>query len=241
MKIRCLVIDDKPLAISVLADYIRRTDFLELAGSTTNPLEGLKIVQEQAIQLVFLDIQMPELNGLSFMKLVGKRSHVILTTAYSKYALEGYEHDVTDYLMKPISFERFYRAAEKANNAIRLSGNSLRESNNNEVNSVSYLFIKTEYRIQKIDLADILFVEGLQNYVSIHTSTSRILSLQTMKKMEAQLPAEKFLRVHRSFIIALKHISFIEKSRIRIGSAEIPIGNSYRSHFLYRIEQNADR
>lgn len=233
MIIRCLIIDDKPLAIDILADYTRKTPFLELIATTTNPIEGLSIIREQRIDLVFLDIQMPQITGLQFMKIAAKQCKVVLTTAYSEYALDGFENDVIDYLLKPIAFDRFYRAAEKA---MRLAGNfsssTLRLSPAGQQHE--YLFVKTEHRIQKVNLKDILFIEGLQNYVSINTGAERVLSLQPLKKIEENLPQKEFIRVHKSYIVALRHISAIERSRIFIGEAIIPVGDNYREGF-YRI------
>ena len=227
MSIRCLIIDDKPLAIDILADYTQKVPFLELAGTTTNPIEGLSIIREQNIDLVFLDIQMPELTGLQFMKIAGKQCKVILTTAYSKYALDGFEHDVIDYLLKPIAFERFYRAAEKAKQIICKPTEKITIRPSIETRP-EYLFVKTEHRIQKVNLKDILFIEGLQNYISIQTPNERVLSLQTLKKTEESLPMKDFVRVHKSYIVALRHISAIERSRIFIGDAIIPVGDNYR-------------
>ncbi len=235
MKIRCLIIDDKPLAIDVLAAYTAKIPFLDLAGSTTNPVDGLTLIREKDIDLIFLDIQMPDLNGLQFMKIAGARCKVILTTAYAKYALDGFEHDVIDYLLKPISFERFMRAAEKAYHILekRLSKEPLLGSN--EPLRTKYLFIKTEHRIQKINIDDILFIEGLQNYISIHTPNGHVLSLQTLKKMEDQLPGREFKRVHKSYIIAYRHVTLIERSRVSIGAHTIPIGDNYREEFYKAI------
>lgn len=234
MRIRCLIIDDKPLAIDILADYTRKTLFLELIATTTNPIEGLSIVRQQQIDLVFLDIQMPELTGLQFMKIAGNQCKVILTTAYSEYALDGFENDVIDYLLKPIAFDRFYRAAEKAMRIIgKSSAGTAHPLPQNEPQN-EYIFVKTEHRIQKINLRDILFIEGLQNYISINTGTERILSLQPLKKIEETLPQKEFIRVHKSYIVALRHITAIERSRIFVGDAVIPVGDNYREGF-YRI------
>ena len=235
MKLRCLVIDDKPLAIDVLADYARKVPFLDLAATTTNPIEGLNILREQKIDLVFLDIQMPELTGMQFIKIAGKQCKIVLTTAYTEYALDGYEHDVVDYLLKPIAFDRFYRAAEKAFNLIvnqPLTG--LVSAYPAPGSAPEYLFVKTEHRIQKINLADILYVEALQNYVSLNTIAGRVMSLQPLKKIEEQLPATEFVRVHKSYIVSLRHISSVERSRIFIDDAVIPVGDSYRDGF-YRV------
>jgi len=235
MSIRCLIIDDKPLAIDILADYTRKVPFLQLAETTTNPIEGLSIIREQNIDLVFLDIQMPELTGLQFMKIAGNQCKVILTTAYSKYALDGFEHDVIDYLLKPIAFDRFYRAAEKARQIICKPADKSVPSNIET--SPEYLFVKTEHRIQKVNLEDILFIEGLQNYISIHTPNERVLSLQTLKKIEELLPSKEFVRVHKSYIVALRHISAIERSRIFIGDTIIPVGDNYREGFYGIVDR----
>jgi len=235
MSIRCLIIDDKPLAIDILADYTQKVPFLELVGTTTNPIEGLSIIREQNIDLVFLDIQMPELTGIQFMKIAGKQCKVILTTAYSKYALDGFEHDVIDYLLKPIAVDRFYRAAEKAKQIIgKPADKNIRL--NIEIN-LEYLFVKTEHRIQKVNLKEILFIEGLQNYISIHTPNERVLSLQTLKKIEESLPVKDFIRVHKSYIVSLRHISAVERSRIFIGDTVIPVGDSYREAFYGIVDK----
>jgi len=238
MKLRCLVIDDKPLAIDVLADYTRKVSFLELVATTTNPIEGLNIVREQKVDLVFLDIQMPELTGMQFIKIAGKQCKIVLTTAYTEYALDGYEHDVVDYLLKPIAFDRFYSAAEKALNLIANKPASGFVGIPPPPGLVSeYLFVKTEHRIQKINLADILYVEALQNYVSLNTTAGRIMSLQPLKKIEEQLPGAEFVRVHKSYIVSLRHISSVERSRIFIGDAVIPVGDSYRNGFYKLIDK----
>ena len=236
-KLKCLIVDDKPLAIDLLADYVSKVYFLELMATTTNPLEGLTIVREQNIDLVFLDIQMPELNGIQFIKIAGKQCRIILTTAYSKYALDGYEHDVVDYLMKPIPFERFYRAAEKARQLIHSEKSSTATTEpSSKEQPAEYLFVKTEHRIQKVNFRDILYIEALQNYISINTAEGRILSLLTMKKIEEQLPKKDFVRVHKSFIVGLRHISSVERSRIFIGDVIIPVGDNYRDGFYEVIE-----
>lgn len=226
--LRCLVIDDKPLAIDILTDYVRKTPDLDLIATTTNPLEGLKTVKEKKIDLVFLDIQMPELTGLQFLKIAGKKCKVILTTAYAEYALDGFEYDVVDYLLKPIAYERFYRAVEKAFAAF--DGISATDSIETQ-KAKEFLFVKTEHRIQKIDLKDIRYVEALQNYVIIHTTGDRIMSLQPLKKLEEQLPADEFARVHKSFLVSLRHITSVERSRIYINEQIIPVGDSYRDGF----------
>lgn len=236
MMLRCLIIDDKPLAVDILADYVHKTSFLQLVGSTTNPLEGLDWLREKQVDLVLLDIQMPALNGLQLMKIAGRQRLFILTTAYPDYALEGYEHDVVDYLLKPISFDRFYRAAEKA---LRLSQHmpapAVQTATTPITDTADYLFVKTEHRIQRIVLKELLYAESLQNYVSLHTVEGRMLTLQTLKSIEEQLPAASFCRVHRSYIVNLRHITSVEKSRIFISNTVIPVGDKYRDEFYRAI------
>ncbi|MFA6946142.1 MAG: LytTR family DNA-binding domain-containing protein [Pedobacter sp.] len=232
--IRCLVVDDEPLALDILEDYISKVPFLTLVKTTTSAIEGLSLVQSDAIDLVFLDVQMPELTGIQFLKIINGKCDVILTTAYSQYALDGYELDVVDYLLKPIAFDRFYKAAQKV----------LQNNNNHSPapellaaqGSHDFIFVKTEHKIQKIYLDDILYIEGLKDYISIFTKTERIITLQNMKKMEESLPAKSFVRVHKSYIIALGKIESIERSRIQIGDKIIPIGDTYREYFFKQIE-----
>ncbi len=236
---RCLIIDDKPLAIDILADYTSKIPFMELVAVTTNPIEGLSIIREQKIDLVFLDIQMPELTGLQFMKILDKQSMVILTTAYADYALDGFEHDVIDYLLKPIAFERFYKAAEKALRHLKPGGVQNAQINESPSAAMApeFLFIKTEHRIQKVNTRDILYIEALQNYVSLNTLAGRVMSLQPLKKIEEQLRRSEFIRVHKSYIVSLRHISSVERSRIFIGDTIIPVGDSYRDAFYKLIDK----
>jgi len=233
--IRCLVVDDEPLALDILEDYISKVPFLTLVKTTTSAIEGLSLVQSDAIDLVFLDVQMPELTGIQFLKIINGKCDVILTTAYSQYALDGYELDVVDYLLKPIAFDRFYKAAQKV---LQSSGNT--NSSAPEVLSVQknhdFIFVKTEHKIQKIYLDDILYIEGLKDYISIFTRSERVITLQNMKKMEESLPSKSFIRVHKSYIIALGKIESIERSRIQIGEKIIPIGDTYREYFFKQIE-----
>ncbi|RYF26208.1 MAG: response regulator transcription factor [Flavobacteriales bacterium] len=235
--IRCVVVDDKPLALDVIKHYISQVPSLSLTLATVNPMEALNKVIEGEVDLVFLDIQMPELSGLQFMKIVKGKCLVVLTTAYAEYALEGFENDAVDYLLKPVSFERFYKAAEKAQRLLESTGFTSRPTVPvaGKEKELPYIFVKTEYKLIRINLADILFVEGLQNYVIIHTATERITSLQTMKKTEEQLPAEQFVRVHKSYIVALDKIDSVERNRIHIGEQGIAVGDVYRDDFYKAI------
>lgn len=235
--IRCIVVDDKPLAIDVLKHYISKVPSLSLSFSTVNPLEALNKVIEGEVDLVFLDIQMPELSGLQFMKIIKGKCLVVLTTAYAEYALEGFENDAVDYLLKPVSFERFYKAVEKA----QLILNGLAETSKSSTptitkeKEVNHIFVKTEYKLVRVNVSDILYIEGLQNYVMIYTATEKITSLQTMIKTEEQLPTDQFIRIHKSFIVALNKINSIERNRINIGDRTIALGEVYREAFYNAI------
>lgn len=235
--IRCVVVDDKPLAIDVLKNYIGRLPQLELTFSTTNPLEALNKVLDGGIDLIFLDIQMPELNGLQLMKIVKGKCLVILTTAYTEHALEGFENDVVDYLLKPISFERFCQAIEKVQVILKgLAGtNEPLAERPPPQKTQPYIFVKTEYKLIRVSIVDILYIEGMQNYVIIYTAQEKIISLQTMKKLEELLPSAQFVRVHKSFIVALDKINSIERHRIAVADIQITLGEVYRDAFYKAI------
>ncbi|WDZ99456.1 LytR/AlgR family response regulator transcription factor [Mucilaginibacter sp. SJ] len=239
--IRCLVVDDEPLALHILEDYISKMPFLQLVKATTNPIEALTMVQAAEADLVFLDVQMPELTGIQFLKIANGKAKVILTTAYPQYALEGYELDVVDYLLKPIAFDRFFKSVQKAQSIIQpvtakpqvvMQAEPVQQDDF----STDFIFVKTEHKIQKVYLHDILFIEGLKDYISIFTSAERIITLQGMKKMEDALPEKHFVRVHKSYIVALNKIDSIERSRIQIGDKIIPVGDTYRDEFFRMIE-----
>ncbi|MEH6304814.1 LytTR family DNA-binding domain-containing protein [Olivibacter sp. CPCC 100613] len=235
--IRCLVVDDEPLALDIIADYIQKVPELTLSATTTNAIEGLGLVQQGAIDLVFLDIQMPELTGIQFLKIINGKCDVILTTAYPQYALEGYELNVTDYLLKPIAFDRFYKSIQKVigqKTQFFQKGSQIESMQNHTKNS-EFIFVKTEHKIQRVDYDDIYYIEGLKDYISIYTSSERIITLQNMKKMEETLPEERFIRVHKSYIVALEKIESIERGRISLKEKLVPIGDTYRDSFFKRI------
>lgn len=236
--IRCIVVDDKPLAIDILNDYISKVPDLSLVFSSTNPLEALEYLMKNEVDLVFLDIQMPQLNGVQFMKIVQGKCKIVLTTAYTEYALDGFENDAIDYLLKPISFERFYKAVQKAQHYFNAKNEPqvLAQAIENAI--PDYIFVKTEYKLVKINTDDILYIEGMQNYVAIYTKTEKIISLQNIKKMEEQLPKKQFARVHKSYMVALNKINSIERSRIYIADAVIPLGDVYRDGFYQSISAN---
>ena len=238
--IRCLVVDDEPLALHIVEDYISKIPFLQLVKATTSAIEALTLVQDGGIDLVFLDVQMPELTGIQFLRISNGKAKVILTTAYPQYALQGYELDAMDYLLKPIAFDRFYKSAQKAQ-ATLLPANKPAEKEEapqpQSDFSNDFIFVKTEHKIQKVYLKDILFIEGLKDYISIFTPAERIITLQNMKKVEDALPERHFIRVHRSYIVALNKIDSIERSRISIGDKVIPIGDTYRDEFFKMVEE----
>jgi two-component system LytT family response regulator len=236
---RCVIVDDKPLAIDILTDYVAKVPFMELTFSSTNPLEALNHVMEGNTDLVFLDIQMPELSGLQFIKITQGKCKVIFTTAYSEFAVEGFDNDAVDYLLKPISFERFYQSAKKAQ--LALQGTMVQHPPVENLTPpapkvAEYIFVKTEYKLVKVSIAEILYIEGMQNYVTIHTLDHKIMCLQSLKRTEEQLPASQFRRVHKSYIVAIGMINSIERNRITIGKAIIPLGDVYRDAFFKTID-----
>ncbi|MFL5739780.1 MAG: LytR/AlgR family response regulator transcription factor [Flavisolibacter sp.] len=233
--LKCMVIDDEPLAIQLLANHISKISFLELVSTFNNPMEALISFNSNPVDLIFLDIQMPQLTGIQFMKLLQNRAQVIISSAYEEYAIDGFENNVTDYLLKPISFERFYKAVEKAYN-LRNPTHKLDSTQDQFPATGGYIFVKVETRMVRVELDDILFIEGLKNYVSIQTKTQRIVTLQVMKQLEEILPPNRFLRVHKSYIIALDKISSIERQEIYIKDRIIPIGITYQEQFFKLLE-----
>ena len=232
----CLVIDDEPLAIDVIAAYIPKVPFLKLVGTYTNPVEALVQLQNEKIDLVFLDIQMPQLSGLQFMKLLNNHIQVVIVSAYNEFALQGFENDVTDYLLKPVSFERFLKSAEKA---LRLS-DLVNKETPLPVTNPDFIFVRADNKIIKINFNDILYIEGLKNYISFYTSNKRIITLQNMKTLEEVLPSSRFVRVQKSYIVNLEKIDHIERQRIFIGNNSIPIGESFAANF-YSLIGNMSR
>ena len=242
--IRCIAVDDEAYASEIIATYIKRIPFLELVGTTTNPFEALTMIQEGKVDLVFLDIQMPELTGLQFLKICGNKCKVILTTAYPEHALEGFDLDVIDYLLKPIPFERFYKAVGKAQALLEPVSivTSSAPAEQTAVNTVpktaaDYMFIKGESKNKflKVNYEDILYIEGLKNYISVYTAEQRLVTYQSLRDLETQLPAPPFYRVHKSYIVALDKIRMVDGNTIYIAEQSIPIGETYRDEFFKLI------
>lgn len=226
--INCIIVDDEQHAIDILVHYVKQTPYLHLIAGFTNPIEALQILGHQKIDLVFLDIQMPELSGIDFIKAINGKSKVILTTAYSEFALEGYELYVVDYLMKPIRLARFLAAVQKAVQQIN-AGNETQQITPEE----DYIFVKTESKgkLLKINLADIDFIESMKNYMVIHRGGQKTLVYTSMKELEERLPKKQFIRVHKSFIIPISRITGIEGNLVRLKNVttEIVIGESYKT------------
>jgi DNA-binding LytR/AlgR family response regulator len=229
----CLAIDDEPLALNIIKDFANRIDYVNLIATCTNPLEALKILNKNEIDLIFLDIQMPNITGLELIKSIDKTPLFIFTTAFSSHALEGYELNAIDYLLKPFSFERFFKAVNKAYEITTLRKNktifSFPEHENRDHDE--YIMVKVEYKTVKVYLNDILYIEGLKDYVKIYCGKKPLLTKSTMKNIEEKLPSGIFIRVHKSFIVAVGKIESIENNRILMGEKLIPVGNQYKIDF----------
>jgi two-component system, LytTR family, response regulator len=223
----CLAIDDEPLALELLEDNISKVPYLKLVATCNNPLQAMKILQEQPVDLVFLDIQMPGLTGLQFIQSLSHKPMFILVTAYEKYALEGFNLDVVDYLLKPVSLERFIKACNKAWELHELRAGA--KASNTEALQ-EYFFVNVDYSLLKVEFADITWIEGLKDYVKIHLkSTSKpVVTRMSMKSLEDQLPTSQFVRIHKSFIVSKKHITAIRKNSVFIDDIEIPVSDGYK-------------
>jgi DNA-binding LytR/AlgR family response regulator len=231
MKINCLIIDDEPLARKGVKEYVEEVDFLQLAGEFDNPLRATERLGQGNIQLLFLDIQMPRISGLDFFRSLQPSIPVIFTTAYPQYALDGFELNALDYLVKPISFERFYKAALRAKEYYEV-----REKNTTESGpSGEYFFIKADNKLVRIFFREILFAEALQNYVVIQTTDKKFITYLTFKAIEEYLPAAGFLKTHKSYIIAADKIDSIEGNDIRIGTHHIPISRNLKEEVMDKL------
>ena len=241
MKIQCLIVEDEPLARNLLADYVRKVPYLELLDTCINPIHAMDVLHNKQVDLLFLDVQMPEITGLGLLKILKAKPLVILTTAYSEYALEGYEHDVVDYLLKPISFERFLKAVDKVSQRLQMpqAANQTEASESIQRTApTSFIFVKDGSKLVRIRLADILYLQAMKDYVAIHTRQQKIVSLQRMKSLESQLPADRFIRIHHSYIVALDAIEVVHKNDVQVGADLLPISESYRKSFREFVERN---
>ena len=235
-KLTCYIIDDEHLAREILEAYVAKVPFLELKGTFMSPIEAAAKMNEDNPDLLLLDINMPDLDGLNFIKMLNPKPMIILTTAYDQHALKAFDLEVKDYLLKPISFERFYKGVlrlyrEQEKNQFTEN----KENKETQKSDKEYIFLKVSHRIQKIAIRDILFVEGMKDYLRIHTANEKIMSLLNFAKLEELLPAEAFARVHRSFMVAIDKIDHIEKNRIKIRDHFIPISDTYNESFYKKL------
>lgn len=220
---RCLIIDDEPAARDILKTYIADTEELQLAGESKNALEARSALKENDIDLLFLDINMPRLSGIDFLKTIDHPPKVILTTAYSEYALDGYELDVVDYLLKPFSFERFLKAVDKASRTI-----------SEPTSKDDYITIKADGKLYRVPYEEILFAESQGDYLTVHTKEQKITFYQTMKDLCERLPEHLFVRIHRSFLVSLSSIEFMEGNQVKIGDHKLPVSKSYKENFIQK-------
>lgn len=222
--IRCIAIDDEPLALELLADNISKVPYLRLIAACDNALEAMKIMEEQPIDLIFLDIQMPGLTGLQFIQSMTVKPMIILITAYEKYALQGFDLNVTDYLVKPVSLDRFVNACNKAKELFVL------RTQPRPANDAGFFFVNVDYSLVKIITADIVYIEGLKDYIKIHLKSSQrpIVTRMPMKTIEEQLPADAFIRIHKSYIVSIAYITAVRKSSVFIDTLELPVSDNYR-------------
>lgn len=235
--IKTIAIDDEPLALQLVNSYISKTPFLEAVASFDNPLDAMEFLSGNPVDLIFLDIQMPDLTGIEFSRILENKPKIVFTTAYAKYALEGFKVDAVDYLLKPFSYEEFLTAARKAEKLIKLEQNAQNEAveANNE-----FLFLKSDYKIRRINFNDIRFIEGLKDYVKVYLQNEPkpVMSLSSLKALEAKLPETKFMRVHRSFIVNLDKIETVERGRIVFDKTYIQVSDQYKDKFQEFLDKN---
>ncbi len=242
---KCIIIDDEPLAINIIKSYCEDIGGLQVVKTFTNPLESISMIQEEQIDLVFLDIEMPQITGIEFVKAIDKKPLFIFTTAYPQYALDGFDLNAVDYLVKPIPFPRFVKAINRAKELKSLRHNNGKAGNvisasGNGPDENQFIFVKSDYGNVKIKLENITHIQGLKDYLKIHVDTEKkpVLTLMNFKDIEAKLSSNNFIRVHRSFIVNINKIHSVQKSKIVIYDIRIPIGDSYKTNFLERIGLN---
>jgi DNA-binding LytR/AlgR family response regulator len=233
--LHCIIIDDEPLARKGLKEYITDIDFLHLIGEFDNPLKAAKLLSEGSVHLIFLDIQMPKISGLDFFKTLLNAPPVVFTTAYPQYAIDGFDLNAIDYLVKPVSFERFLKAALKVKEYYEVRQKNINEQNTQQEQKEAFFFVKADNKLVKIFLDDILFVEALQNYIAVHTTSKKYITYLTFKSIEDYLPEHQFIKTHKSFIVSAPRIDNIEGNDIRIGEHHIPISRNNREEVLEKL------
>ncbi|MDM1531860.1 LytR/AlgR family response regulator transcription factor [Myroides marinus] len=230
--IRCYILDDEPMAVALLSDYVNKSPQLTLVGSSTSALQALTDLQQLEVDLCFIDIQMPELTGLQIMSLLGRKTYFIITSAYNQYALEGYEHNVIDYLLKPVTYKRFFKSIQKATPILSVP---ISKEEPKKISQENFLFVKTDGKHIKVQYKDLKYVEGLKDYLVLHLVSEKIITLSTLKEMEEKLPSTLFIRVHKSYIINKQHLDSIERNRLYIDKAIVPIGETYKKTVLGQL------
>lgn len=236
--LNCVIVDDEPLAREGLADYVKEIDFLQLAGVCINPVELGKLLGSQKIDLIFLDIQMPKMNGIDFLRILPSPPMVIITTAFSEYALEGFQLNVLDYLLKPITFDRFFKAVARARDYHLLTTKTPSSDPASLQRGEDFVFIKCSNKFEKIHFADILYIEALQNYVAIYTTRGKFLTLLYLKNIEQNLDSKAFIRVHKSYIVPIAKIDSIDGNEIRIAEHRVPVSRNYRELVIRQVVNN---
>lgn len=234
--ITCIIVDDEPMALNLVESYVKKTSFLQLVQKCSSAVEALELLQKQKIDLIYLDIQMPDLSGMELSKMLPFGTRVIFTTAFDQYALEGFKVQAIDYLLKPFDYAEFIAATNKARDWFALVKS---EKQKMEIGKKEFIFVKSEYKQVKIQLSEVLYFEGLKDYVKIYLKNTKkpILSLTSLKLLEKELPEEDFMRVHRSFIVALKNIELIERSQIIINEERITVSEHYKPKFIAFLEK----
>jgi DNA-binding LytR/AlgR family response regulator len=230
-KLSCIIVDDEPIARKILHEFVEQVPFMDLQGKFENAMKAEAFLKNNAVDVIFLDIEMPKISGLQFLQKMRIESMVILTTAFPQYALEGYELDIIDYLLKPFAFNRFLKAVQKAKDFYQMkhmaTGTAL----------PSYIFIKSDKRIEKVELSDVLYAESMGNYVSIYTENKKIMAYLTMKSLESQLPPNDFIKIHQSYLVNASRIDAIEGNEIKMGSRSLPMSRNYREMVMKIVHQ----
>lgn len=238
MKTKVIIIDDEPLAIEVIESYLEKVQNIEITAKCETAVDAFEILRKKQVDLMFLDIQMPELTGLEFLKTLSNPPKVILTTAYRKYAVEGYELDVVDYLLKPVSFERFMKAMNKYYKIAGNDSNVIREADNTGHKDSGFFYVKENKRVVKVKYDEVVYIESMKDYVTMHTTQTKVITKVTMTELENKLPADQFIRIHRSYIVAVSKIDAFTSTSIEIGKKEFTIGRNYKNSVMKALKHS---